>query len=234
MSIKLYMKKTLAFSALALAAGVASAAVADGVLDFEGIPFTNFPANLNGYELNNTATFSPPGYGNLKWSDRFFVIEGTHYNERNAINEPSPGNGFVNGVVSGNYVAFSEGGNPVSFESLTAAEHFNLNSLYVASAWRTDMQVTITGYRAGTEVYSLTTDPLAHTASLLTLNWTDLDKVSFVSVLDTGTPLPGPVPGGYQFVLDDLNISPVPEPSIYALLFAGLGIIGVVARRRTT
>ena len=35
-----------------------------------------------------------------------------------------------------------------------------------------------------------------------------------------------------QFALDNINISAVPEPSTYMLLLAGLGAIGMVARRR--
>ncbi len=36
-----------------------------------------------------------------------------------------------------------------------------------------------------------------------------------------------------QFALDNINISAVPEPSTYMLLLAGLGAIGMVARRRS-
>lgn len=35
------------------------------------------------------------------------------------------------------------------------------------------------------------------------------------------------------FVMDNLNVQAVPEPSEYALLLAGLGMLGLVARRRT-
>lgn len=37
---------------------------------------------------------------------------------------------------------------------------------------------------------------------------------------------------GFAFEVDNLRISPVPEPQTYAILLAGLGAIGFVARRR--
>ena len=39
---------------------------------------------------------------------------------------------------------------------------------------------------------------------------------------------------GYSFEVDNLRISAIPEPQTYALLFAGLGAVGFIARRRRT
>jgi hypothetical protein len=40
------------------------------------------------------------------------------------------------------------------------------------------------------------------------------------------------LPGGLRFVDQLLDVQPVPEPETYAMLLAGLGLMGVVARRR--
>jgi GDP-L-fucose synthase len=40
------------------------------------------------------------------------------------------------------------------------------------------------------------------------------------------------LPGGLRFVDRLLDVQPVPEPETYAMLLAGLGLVGVVARRR--
>jgi hypothetical protein len=42
------------------------------------------------------------------------------------------------------------------------------------------------------------------------------------------------LPGGLRFVDQLLDVQPVLEPETYAMLLAGLGLIGVVARRRRT
>ena len=42
------------------------------------------------------------------------------------------------------------------------------------------------------------------------------------------------LPGGLRFVDQLLDVQPVPEPESYAMLLAGLGLMGVVARRRRT
>lgn len=41
------------------------------------------------------------------------------------------------------------------------------------------------------------------------------------------------LPQSANFFVDDINVSAVPEPSTYALMLAGLGVIGFAARRRT-
>jgi hypothetical protein len=40
------------------------------------------------------------------------------------------------------------------------------------------------------------------------------------------------LPGGLRFVDQLLDVQPVPEPETYAMLLAGLGLMGVVARRQ--
>ena len=48
----------------------------------------------------------------------------------------------------------------------------------------------------------------------------------------TGTPLPAADPNGAEFGVH-FEVTPVPEPETYALMLAGLGLIGLTARRRT-
>lgn len=42
----------------------------------------------------------------------------------------------------------------------------------------------------------------------------------------------GPVSYGFDFVIS--SVTPIPEPDIYTLLLAGLGLVTFVARRRST
>ena len=64
--------------------------------------------------------------------------------------------------------------------------------------------------------------------------------MSFLSMLQSGlayvnihTPGPGGFPGG-EIRGQLLQVTPVPEPETYALLLAGLAVIGMVSRRRNS
>jgi len=218
------MKKLAAGLSLAIVAFSASA----DMLTFEGIPFTNFPSNLNGYGLSNTAAFNPPGYGNLLWSANFNVLEAANYQARTGA---PAGNGYTNGLVSGSYVATNGGAAPVSFEALTVDGLFNFTSVYMGAAWYDGLTVAVTGYRDGVQIYSTTTGPLGYTSALQVFDWVNVDKVSFVS-LDTGTVIDNQSTYNHAFVMDNLSVSPVPAPESYALMLAGLGVVGSLARRR--
>lgn len=41
-------------------------------------------------------------------------------------------------------------------------------------------------------------------------------------------------PNGNDFALDDISLAPIPEPSTWGLMLAGLGAVGVMLRRRRT
>lgn len=68
----------------------------------------------------------------------------------------------------------------------------------------------------------------------------NFDQFQQVSYLAVGVPTPstvgafGPFPthGLNEIYIVGLGISPVPEPETYAMLFAGLGLMGFMARRR--
>jgi hypothetical protein len=227
-----------------LVIGLSLAAIAFGaqanVLTFEGVQFTQFPANANGYSLSNTNSFGTdfPGYGNLKWSNNsgnndFRVIEAANYNTRNNVTGLAQGNGFVNGLVSGSWVLFNGGGSDVWFEKLNAAaQNFNFDSAYMSAAWYNGLTVDIKGYRNGVVVNSTTTGPLSFNDSLQSFNWTNLDKVSFQSNQSSGVVIDNQSTYNHAFVMDNLSISAVPEPESYAMLLVGLGLIGGIARRR--
>lgn len=222
------MKLALAFSLAVMALGASAGGVAAAPLGFEGIPFTNFPSNLNGYGLSNTAFFNPPGYGNLAWSSNFNVVEAANFTTRTGAN---PANGISNGLVSGSYVAINGGAAPVSFEAIGATELFNLGAANMAAAWYDGLEVVVTGYRDGVAVYSKTTGPLHYTSQLIEFGWYDIDKVTFESVDGTGQVIDNQSTYNHAFVLDDLAVA-VPEPASASLLLAGLALTGIAARRR--
>jgi len=221
------MKRLVMGFSLALAAAGASAQV----LTFDDVPFTQFPANHNGYELENLPAFGSH-YGNLKWSDQFSVLKATGYSDRVAGTPTN--NGYINGLVSGDFVAFNGGAVPVSFEALTADGLFNFNSVHLGAAWYSGLSVAVEGFRDGVSVYSTVVSALTYTGStLVNFGWTKLDKVSFTSLASpAGTPLDNFSTYNRAFVMDNLSVSAVPEPETYALMLAGLGLMGAITRRR--
>ncbi len=154
-------------------------------------------------------------YGGLSW-DNFSVFNTAFANT----------NGYVNGVVSGNNVAYNRFANPASISSSTA---FTLNSAYFTGAWNDGLTIRVTG----TGITNYSTDIVVSTTAPtnFVFNWSGLTSVNFSSF--GGTPA-GYSGEGAHFAMDNLtiNVAAVPEPETYALLLAGLGIIGAAARRR--
>ena len=137
----------------------------------------------------------PNPYDGFDWSAHFRYLDGADYLY------PS---GYQSGVVSPPNVAFNGDGLPVSFSRRIP---FELDSFYLTAAWRMGLEVTVTGELNGVAVDSttLTVNPSGPTVE--TFGW-DVNKVVFHSF--GGTPVGFE---GYQFVLDDLRVSPVPDPS---------------------
>ena len=114
-------------------------------------------------------------------------------------------NGYATGKNSGIFVAFNGGGQPMSI-SVPAGQYFQLNSLYLSSAWNTDLTLIIQGTRGGVLYYQTTLQlQVTIKTALYTLKWFGIDKIKFTAI--GGTPYPGLQGSGTQFVLDDLDIS---------------------------
>lgn len=98
---------------------------------------------------------------------------------------------------------------------------FYLNSVDIA-ANSSGMTGWIIGYDAqGTQVYATAATPLVAGVGL-TLAGSNSQAISqFVIYAEHG-----------QFFMDNVNVTPVPEASTYAMMLAGLVGVGAVARRR--
>ena len=134
-------------------------------------------------------------------------------------------------------MAFNGDGRPVNFSRRMP---FELDSFYLAAAWRDQLQVKVTGELNGVVVDSTTLTVNTSGPMLETFNW-DVNKVVFQS--SGGVPVGFE---GYQFVLDNVKISPVPkastdfaslrgvpEPSTWALMLLGFAGLGFVAYTRS-
>jgi hypothetical protein len=128
-----------------------------------------------------------------------------------------PGSGYESGLISGSNVGVNWDGQAASFSSATA---FTLDSFYVAKAWY-DGVTHVSGYNGSTLLYSTDIYSTTTAATLATFNWSNVTRI----VISDGT-------GNSQSVIDNISISAVPEPETYAMLLAGLGLVGAIVRRR--
>lgn len=137
--------------------------------------------------------------------------------------------GYQAGATSGTSVAYNAYGDPAT---LSSASSFNLVSGYFTAAWRDGLSLRVVG--TGAKTFDMTYALSAFTPTEIVFNWSGVTSVTFST--SGGTFLNSYSGGaGYQFVFDDLRLTTaVPEPGTYAMLLAGLGILGFAARRQRT
>jgi hypothetical protein len=167
-------------------------------------------------DVPSEASLSGSTYHGLSWTN-FFALNG---------NQAWPGSGYDHGTVSVPNVAYNGFADPASFGS---AAGFSLHDAYFAAAWNDGLTIHIVG-TSGVNTY--TKDIVVNTGAAIDVvfNWTNLTNVSFSS--SGGTWNSGLNGSGEHFVMDNVTITAVPEPETYGMLLVGLGLVGVVARRR--
>ncbi|MDD4881070.1 MAG: PEP-CTERM sorting domain-containing protein [Gallionellaceae bacterium] len=154
-----------------------------------------------------------PVYGGLQWDSRIKLINQDYYLGTGDTNYS--GAGYHTGVVSGDWAIYNIDASAVSFYDTAA---FTFMSADVTRA-TSDGSVSFYGYRNGVQTESMVVNATTSGPTLVNFNWTNVDKVTFSS-------------DGSDAVLDNITVSAVPEPETYAMLMAGLGMMGFVARRR--
>lgn len=186
----------LAIAALAASTGIAMAQTE--ILTFDDL------AGVGGYDQYIAV---PYGYGGLQWQN-FLYMDGL---------TQTANSGYVNGVVSPNNIVF----NAVGYPAVVSDGSFNLNSAYLTAAWDDGLQVEVQGFVGAAMVYDNTYTVNTTAPTLLNFNYAGINQVTFKS--SSGTPHPGLGSAGEQFVMDNLSVTLVPEPSTFAL--AGLAVL---------
>jgi|GEM_PF-954981 len=144
----------------------------------------------------------PAGYGGLSWSGSFAVY-----------NAPAGSNtGYETGRISADYVAYSDGGNPVE----VSGSPFDFVGAHFTAANQDKLSIVIEGYRSGVRAYSQTVTVNRHYPTWIWLGYEGVDRVTFK------TPIQGL---GYQFVMDNMVIrrSPVVPTGATVLTFDNTG-----------
>ena len=183
------------------------------VIDFENITTANIESIYR--------------YGGFDWSN---------FSLKNLVGHvaanPGSQTGYNNMVTSGDTLLFNNGGSAASITK-TGGGVFDVTSAYMGAAFNDGLLVTVTGWLKGQELYTKVITLNTQNPMLAVFDFSGIDKLSFVS--SGGVHHPSYPGGGTHFTLDDMNFSPVtavPEPSTYAMMFAGLAMMGILAKRR--
>ncbi|CAF1035057.1 unnamed protein product [Didymodactylos carnosus] len=121
---------------------------------------------------NATTTYGriPNGYHGLNW-DNFWYLHESYANKNS---------GYPNAFRHGHYIAFNEGGRPMSMSSLPHAT-FNIFTFEANAAFYDSLQLTITGFRNQKEIYTKTVTLEYTKSQVYELNWWNIDKLQFKS-----------------------------------------------------
>ena len=113
---------------------------------------------------------------------------------------------------------------------IASATPFALNSAYFAANWNDGLQITVKGEFEGAITHTETFTVNTEGSTREFFNWNNIDTVLITAAGGVhNSHLSG---SGTSFAMDNLIISSVPEPETYAMLLAGLGLLGAITRRR--
>jgi len=198
------MKKLLSvFAAIVLVLGMAGVAKAL-VLDFEDL----YP----GYESYGPI---PSGYKGFNWSSKAYWITDKYH----------PGSGYDYGTI-GNVSLFTAYAADISMSD----GYWDFNGAYITAAWNTGQDVTVEGWRDGSLIYSTTIIISYNGPYWFDFNYENIDTVWFRPG-DSGTNA-GLGGYGHHIVIDNIDVTPIPEPATLFLLGSGLiGLAGIGRRK---
>ena len=226
------MKRTIIATALFAVAGVANAGLSFDVLSSvvrtEDFALSGFTSQLAGtsvstgtlkidnpYKVTYTYLGSESGYDNVFYnlyvggSKLFEDVDGPHYPN------PSPMNP-VGASVSAN--VWSAGALDFAFEGVQDQSKFAYNDRVLHSAWNSGG--TTPGWSEHTSIGLIGTNMTVGSqtfAYVIGFNDSGGDSVAL---------------GDWDDFVIGVNVAAIPEPETYAMLLAGLGLMGFVARRR--
>jgi hypothetical protein len=165
------------------------------------------------------------GYQNLNWTN-FAAINAIRDSNINGVS------GAFYGMVSVSNVAFNIFGDPAEIDA--RGTNFNFLSAYLTGVWRSNLNVEIRGFNSGSVLYDTTLVVSATSPTLFTLNYLNIDRLTFNATGGQYAGLPGGG-DGTTFAMDNFTFEFVPEPPSFLLTGAGaLLLIAGLKRKRVT
>jgi hypothetical protein len=153
----------------------------------------------------------PDGYGGLDWSN---------INHLNGSTIAGGGDtGYDNGLVSGTEVAYNSFANDGTITKSSGT--FDFAGTYASAAWRDGLEVTFTGSKNGSQLYS-TTVSVDHTGpNWQALNFTGIDTLKIST--SGGTEVSGLIGSGAHVALDNFAVSD--GPSVHLTKSDGMTVV---------
>ena len=210
------MKSVLATLGCVLSfAGITLTSVASAeIVDFEDVDLGGGSSLPNPYVIGAHGDFY---FANLGCYDDVLIEEAIGFS------------GYSNGAVSGLQAAYQIYGQPSSIVHQDGhLVLFDIESAYFTAAWREGLQLRVRGFvGAGNEEVYDETFTIGIESTFIDFGISGVSSVTFETFGGTNA---GFSFDGANFIMDDVDLTVVPTPPVFAtLLLAGIG----VRRRRT-
>jgi hypothetical protein len=205
------------------------------LLPFVSLTLLAFCSNAQIVATFDDTQFGPPAfYQGLFWNN-FATADGITRGTQ------LPGfdtNGYYYGMVSLSHVVYNyERFAPADVYSVfggagTNIVGMNINFLgaYLTGLWRSNLNIEVQGFRAGSLVYDQTVVASATNATFFPLNYMNIDRVKFSSLGGENAGFGG---DGPQYTMDNFTFEVVPEPSALLLTCVGaLLLLPFIKRKR--
>jgi len=164
----------------------------------------------------------PNSYQGLSWSTSFSTLNAFSFTDGSALN------GYYYGMVSSSNVAYNGSAFPVEIDS--QGTNFNFLSAYLTGAWNSNLNIEVEGFRSGGMLYDTTVVASATSPTLFAFDYLNIDRLTFNSF--GGQSAGFSTHGGANFVMDNLTVEFVPEPSSFLLTGAGVLTLCVLRKRK--
>ncbi len=152
------------------------------------------------------------GYGGLNWSG-FDAVNGFLFNNK------YPNTGVRDGMASFSNVAVNAFG---SMATISSSGDFTISNLDLSSCWLTGMSIGMKGFNGASQVYGTTVVVNTTSPVLFTLDWQNISSMTFTAFGGSNAGLGSTMK---TFVVDNLSVSVVPEPS--SLLLVSMGVLAL-------
>ncbi len=142
---------------------------------------------------------------------------------------PYGGGGWSSGydtvLTSGSYVAFRQGGSGAATISLSGGGTWDFTGAFWASAWDNTDLLTLNGYNGANLLYTTSNTVYRQSKTWIQSDFTGITQLS-ITGLSNQTAFD-------DFVYNESDIAPVPEPSTVLLFVTGLaGLVGINRRKK--